>query len=235
MAGYELDKGKIEKVIGFILSMLFGLVYKEIIVAFNSMVDGINIDSSFSLSREICVFVIGVYCLDIFRMLHGYILFLYDDRNPTSLGPYPYSIKELAILVSIFIIPLICKFLLSNHQMNTQFPLMGILAFLGPLFIYLVLDLSLKNELDYIVHSNGSTPDEQNKKTAATNYMKFVKKWLIFDVCHYFVAIIVITAEYYGILRSNYYGIILTLSFIRLCIIFADYFFFNKDFYFLNS
>jgi len=101
MATIENNKSpELDKVIGYVLSMLFGLVFKDILSEFKSITDALNRYPNTPMGYEVSVLATLVYCANTFRMLHGYIISLYDvKRNPTAFGPYPYSFKELVVLV----------------------------------------------------------------------------------------------------------------------------------------
>jgi hypothetical protein len=210
-----------EKVIGLILSMLFGLVFKDILSSFPFIVKQIVTTFHYKLSHEFSCLIVIVYCIDVFRMLHGYIISLYDKRNPTSFGPYPYDLGELIILVTTFISPLIGAYFLQHFQS----PLIFFLAYQGPSLIYLIWDIILHKILNRQLK-------ESNNNNKILVYKKFVQKWLLLDFGNLLI-ICLLAILYLSIKVDNSYFYLIALLFtlIKFVVIISDYYI-NNEFYF---
>jgi hypothetical protein len=223
----EFEQGK---VIGYVLSMLFGLVFKDIISSFDEIIKGISF-LVHDFSYETALFVTIVFCTNVFRMFHGFMISLYDKRNPTYFGPYPYSLYELFILVFTFLGPLIAVHYMKNNHNNTP---IALLAFQAPMFTYVLWDFSLRKQLVNIIkkgNKDESSDEEKASAEKAKNYKKFVDVWIILDYIN--TSLILLTI---GLIASApkeiYYPFFFLIGIVYMFIILFDYNFKNKEFYF---
>jgi len=216
-----------EKVMSLILSMLFGLVFKDILSGLNDIFKGINIHPTYPLSNEVCLFLIIIYVANIFRMLHGMILALYDkQRNPCSVGAYPQSFRHLFIIVFTFLLPFISSVLLRmklHHEYTILF------VYQMPLLIYFVWDLDLHRDLKQKLKSVDTPPADIIK---STNYLPYVRWWLTLDLIN--IAMLLVTALLctFGTIFDYYYMIFFIFGLVNSFIILSDYVWINRKYYF---
>ena len=220
-----------EAIIGYILSTLFGLVFVEIITNFSQIVDGLRYSYT-PFSYEFASFATLVFCINIFRMFHGYMISMYDTRNPTYFGPYPYSLYELFVLVSSFIFPLISTaYMKMGNNIN---PISILIAYQIPMLLYILWDTGLKNDLKKIINDDEARYDEAriDKKNKARDYLKFVKSWLLLDYINLGIFFVILFFFLFDVINSHYNIFLFCLATISLAQIIYDYYFENKLFYF---
>lgn len=208
-----------EKVIGLVLSMLFGLVFKDIISSYDKQYENfkkllISITNQDTELEILFVVFIFIFYMDIFRMLHGFIITLYDKRNPSNFGPYPYNFLELMFLGIIFTSPLIANHLL----MHTELFVIYIFAYQFPNLVYLVYDIKLRKELDV--------------KKVKSEYDNYLTRWIKFDAIYWFFTIIVLCSEFSKFASNNFLFTISMLAFFKIIMLLLDYIHYNRTFYF---
>lgn len=212
-----------ERIIGYILSMLFGLVFRDIITNFGNIKQGINRHPQQAYSEELTIALTIVFCANTFRMLHGFVLSMYDPENPTSLGPYPYDFKELFVLVLTFFAPLIAMICIQ-WETNNHFWIL--LSYQLPMFIYLIWDSLLYRQL----RQKKDDKDEETSRKVK-RYFKYTYIWLLIDFISLGLAVFIVGMQVAQLIDIDYNVILFVSLVINLLIFIIDYHY-NRDFYF---
>lgn len=226
-------------IISLFLSGFYGLVITSMVDNYNGIIDNITTSQNCSNFELIVAHIfVTVFSLNLFRMLHGFIISLFDkDRNPTILGVPPYNPGELILLICAFLVPyIVIQAYLNFHsitwlnlydkkeQIETFFL---IILYTLPHITYIIWDFKLKKALD----NHESQEDSKSEKEKVKNYKKFVKNWIKFDYIIIGTIIFLLIINGFKITLSRA-TLLLIFSMVHFGIIVVDYFFKNKSYYF---
>lgn len=206
------------------------------------------------------IIAVVAFIINLLRIIHGLIIALYDERNPTQYGKSPLDLKTLVTFIIIILTPYISIEILKNFneiQWN-QFSfgldkektemIFLIFVFFLPNIVYIIWDKILGMDLAR------KKKDDENKEKYA-DYEHFVENWLKMDKAILGIIIVILFLVFINDILpasvNNYFlnkqkgtipfkfillkGTFLAIySFIQIIIIILDYSL-NKEYYFPKS
>ncbi len=224
-----------EQVLGLLLSIFYGMVVVSLVSHFSDIVHVLQKQApplNTNLPLKITSwFVVILYSLNTLRMGHGFVILLYDERNPTFMGKSPYCPSEMLILILTLLIPYISIKFLSNFWSYKWFALYEstektncfwlIVLYMAPHLIYPIWDIVLRCSL----HKKDRT--DRN----VILYKKFVNLWLIIDGIVILSIVILLVVNGFRVELPRLLLLIIFAS-IHLIIFIVDYLILNKEYYF---
>ena len=96
-------------VLGYIVSLLFSLVFSKYLSDYFILTAGLQSILKGYFASFISYFAVTALGLNLFRMLHGYVIAIHDPRISRILqtGPPPYSPFELLTMIVVLVIPIL--------------------------------------------------------------------------------------------------------------------------------
>lgn len=224
-----------EHVLSLLLSILFGLIIVTLVSHFidiGYVLQKTPSNSDASLYFRIVSWIaISLYTLNTLRMAHGFVISLYDERNPTSTGIPPYCPSEMFILLVTLLAPYISIQCLINfwkiewftlyNNIDKNYSFWLILCYMFPHIIYIIWDIKLHSSL-------------KKKNDSDTNvklYRKFVQLWLFTDFIVIFSILILLIVNGFKVNLSRT-TLLIIFGLLHFSIFIFDYLVYNKRYYF---
>lgn len=224
-----------EHVLSLLLSIFFGLIIVTLVshfidIGYVLQKTPSNSDASLYL-RIVSWIAISLYTLNTLRMAHGFVISLYDERNPTSTGIPPYCPSEMFILLITLLAPYISIQCLINFwkiewctlydNIDKNYSFWLIVWYMFPHAIYTIWDYKLHHSLKKINDSDA------NVKL----YKNFVRVWLFTDVIVLLSIFILLIVNGTKIHLSRTILLVI-FGLLHFFIFIFDYLIYNKRYYY---
>lgn len=225
-----------EQVLGLLLSIFYGMIVVALVTHFSDIIHVLEKQAQPSSTNWSLKFiswtVVILYSLNTLRMGHGFIISLFDERNPTFVGKSPYCPSEMLIFILTLLVPYISIILLSNFW-SYEWPALYestektncfwlLVLYMAPHLIYPIWDITLR----YSLHKKNRTDEN------VILYKKFAFLWLIIDGAVYLIILILWAVLGVKLIELTWLCLLVIFGLIHLIIFIVDYLIFNKEYYF---
>ncbi|WP_435415085.1 hypothetical protein [Polaribacter aestuariivivens] len=219
----------------FILTFLFTYVLTVYMSSYDIMTSNIKALTYFEENTFFDLIIVhsfvGIFGINLFRMLHGFVKLLFSDLKLNNYGGTIDSSKELVWVLLLILCPLVSIKLISEKgpiELNQFYMLLkNTFSIDITPFSYLILSLSIPSflYLIYDLFAFYSLYEDENKDDNE-GFISHLYSWIILD------ALIIISSIMSILIGVNNYSLTLFLySIITFGIIIADYRL-NKKYYF---
>lgn len=220
-----------KQALGLVVSMLFSFVFSQYLTKYWDLVEGLQtiIKGQCALfASHVSVIAFG---MNLFRMLHGYVISVYDERvsqifQSDDDSPI-YRLWDLLIMVVTFVVPVISMHHLSRPEFEKNERFYLLLVYAMPQMIYLLWDISW-----LITLCRKEKEIEKEKKDLIVKFKRFTQTWFVMDLLTWAGIAMVFVCRKTDVLATYFTWALLIFSGLYFIFVAIDYMGCNKGYYF---